>query len=275
MRDFNLRELQLSELDILKEVDRICKKHNIKYYLSWGTALGAVRHQGFIPWDDDIDISMLPEDYLKFKEVCKTDMKEPYFYQDWDTDPYYHCSWAKVRNSNTTSMMAEMKDYPIHWGVCIDVFPLFYLPKDHVDRFTAFCVKLMNITTAKPLDNYGYCFTRYAKYTRMIPTALCNKIKRMCFKKLIGGNSNYPSVLTDVAPQRIEPSCNYGETILVKFEDGMFPINKEYHASLTHAYGDYMKIPEIHERIDHGNIIVDLANGYTMYTEIKEGRNVK
>lgn len=102
MRDFDLRALQLKELECLKEIDRLCRKHKIEYFLSWGSAIGAIRHKGFIPWDDDIDVSMKMDDYLRFKEVCAQELDAKYFYQDWESDPYYYSSWAKIRINDTT-----------------------------------------------------------------------------------------------------------------------------------------------------------------------------
>lgn len=143
MRDFDLRALQLKELEGLKEIDRICRKHGIEYMLSWGSAIGAIRHQGFIPWDDDIDVCMKWNDYLKFKEVCKTELDSRYFYQDWESDPYYYSSWAKIRMNDTTSIMRKMKDYPIHGGICLDVFPLVAYPDDHFSKFDSLLAKLV------------------------------------------------------------------------------------------------------------------------------------
>ena len=265
MREFDLRALQLSELDILKEVDRICKENDITYFLTWGTAIGAVRHSGFIPWDDDIDISMLPRDYIKFKEVAKTQMKEPYFYQDWSTDPYSYLSWAKIRNSDTTSMEKRMSNYPINWGVCIDIFPLIPTPEAQIDKKTEWYLKCMNVAIAKPLDQYGYCDARYGKYLPYLPSGLCRYIKNYCFDKLMNRNSDMPYVITEIDNRRVEPRAYYNKTIQIQFEDMEFPISADYHDSLTCCYGDYMKEPEVKDRIDHGDIIVDLEKGYAEY----------
>ena len=85
--DDKLRQLQLSELEILKEFVRICEKHHLKYVLTGGTLLGAVRHGGFIPWDDDIDVAMLRADYDRFAQLCKDELGPKFFYQSPATDP--------------------------------------------------------------------------------------------------------------------------------------------------------------------------------------------
>lgn len=78
-----MKKVWAVELDLLSELDRVCKKYNIKYYAAFGTLLGAVRNKGFIPWDDDIDVCMLRDDYAKFKEVAKNEFGGKYYYQDW------------------------------------------------------------------------------------------------------------------------------------------------------------------------------------------------
>ena len=128
MENEQLRTLQLYQLDVLKEVDRICQKHHIKYYISWGSLLGAIRHKGFIPWDDDIDISLFWDDYVKFMEVCQEELGERFFLQNTETDSGYFRPWAKVRINDTTSMDKELDFVKMHWGICIDVFPIISIP---------------------------------------------------------------------------------------------------------------------------------------------------
>ena len=106
MNTIKLNEEQLSclkkiELEMLQEVDRICQKHNLVYTLAYGSLLGAIRHKGFIPWDDDIDIWMPREDYNRFKEICKTELNEKYFYQGNETDKEYFYLFDKLRANDT------------------------------------------------------------------------------------------------------------------------------------------------------------------------------
>lgn len=120
-----LRNLQLRMLEILKSVDAICKKHNIPYWLSSGTLLGAVRHDGFIPWDDDIDIELLREDYLKLLDILPKELPEEYVLQTTDTDSGYVYLYAKVRDTN--SYIEEKCVFNKHFeykGAFIDIFPL-------------------------------------------------------------------------------------------------------------------------------------------------------
>ena len=120
-----LRRQQTRMLEILLEVDRICQKHDIRYWLSSGTLIGALRHDGFIPWDDDLDIEMMREDYLRLMEVLPQELPDWLALQNDDTDPNYFYFYAKVRDRR--SRMLEQNGYDRLWreqGIYIDIFPM-------------------------------------------------------------------------------------------------------------------------------------------------------
>lgn len=119
-----IREVQECGLEILNEVVRICNDNHITYYLAFGTLLGAERHKGFIPWDNDIDIEMPVEDFRKFIKIAPAQLKKEYFLQTFISDPGYNEVWAKVRKNGTTSLPIAWKGLKIHWGIGIDIFPL-------------------------------------------------------------------------------------------------------------------------------------------------------
>lgn len=120
----NLRGLQLAELEILKEFIRVCNKLKLKYFLDSGTLLGCIRHGGFIPWDDDIDVSMPREDYEIFLKKGQKELKTKYFLQTYNTDKEYTNIFAKIRNSETTFIESTVKNLDINHGIYIDIFPL-------------------------------------------------------------------------------------------------------------------------------------------------------
>ena len=120
--DIDLRLIQEIELDILLEFDRICKKHGLKYQLYSGTLIGAVRHEGFIPWDDDIDVAMPRADYDKFIEL-KDELADDYFFQSYETDPQYINRFGKIRKNGTVFMEKLVQELDMHHGIYIDVFP--------------------------------------------------------------------------------------------------------------------------------------------------------
>lgn len=127
--DSRLRKLQLMELEILNEFVGLCEKHDLRYYLVGGTLLGAVRHQGFIPWDDDIDVAMPREDYDKFAEICREELGKDYFYQSPETDPHYFLTYAKIRKNGTEVYEERFQNAKFHKGIFIDIFPLDFCPK--------------------------------------------------------------------------------------------------------------------------------------------------
>lgn len=123
-----LRQLQLAELEILNEFVRVCEKEGLRYYLVGGTLLGAVRHQGFIPWDDDVDVAMPREDYDRFARIAEKELAPQYFYQSPDTDPHYFLTYAKIRKNGTEIYEERFKNARFHKGIFIDIFPLDFCP---------------------------------------------------------------------------------------------------------------------------------------------------
>ena len=143
-----LRQMQLIQLEMLIEVDRICRKYGIMYSLDGGSLLGAVRHKGFIPWDDDIDLIMKHSDYDKFYDVCKTDLdKERFFLQEYRTDKYYYVGYPRIRRNNTVYTRVGHEHMKYHGGVFIDIFILDNVPDNKFirpfHRFQCFCLRKM------------------------------------------------------------------------------------------------------------------------------------
>lgn len=127
--DPKLRRLQLAELEILDAFVLVCEKYGLRYYLVGGTLLGAIRHQGFIPWDDDIDVAMPREDYDRFADVAALALGPQYFYQSPETDPHYFLTYAKVRKNGTEVYEDRFRNSKFHKGLFIDIFPLDFCPK--------------------------------------------------------------------------------------------------------------------------------------------------
>ena len=121
MMETNERLLQLSELDLLIEFDRICKKYSIRYFLVGGTLLGAIRHKGFIPWDDDIDVGIMREDYELFLKVCPKELHKDYQLCNWDNDNF-PLPFSKLRIKGTQLIEESSMDTDINKGIYIDVF---------------------------------------------------------------------------------------------------------------------------------------------------------
>lgn len=262
MMDCTLRELQLVELAILKEFDRICKKHNITYYLAYGTLIGAARHKGFIPWDDDIDIMVAYQDYEKLREVCKTEMGEEYYYQSRSGNPQNFIFWDRIGLRNTTSIDLSLKDIKADWGICIDIFPLFLISSDPEEqriqeakfrKSQIYNLKYLNRHLAK--EAHGM-----EKLKKLISGYIPDKLNVKAAEKLlheIALDSDHAkeycfdySMLNECGLYRQEW---FSSTTELEFEGMMFPVPAGYDALLHHIYGDYMKIPAEDERINHSD----------------------
>lgn len=269
MDGFKLAALQNKELEILKEIDRICKKYNIRWTLAGGSVLGAVRHGGFIPWDDDIDIYMLETDYERFEQVCQTELDpDKYFIQTIETDKNCPVPWAKVRMNNTCSMDEEYKDIRLHWGICIDIFLLQYAPADDC--------KLDEMTRLKWIYS-GICHVAFEKCPGILQfkdfciywerKLLRLPIFRKRLKAKIAFYSGYTDYkrLSDDVNMRVFPASYFEKVSMVRFEDAEYPCPYEPEKYLDQVYGDWRKLPAEEERYGHRGIIVDTEKSYLEY----------
>ena len=276
-----MNELQKKQLDILKAFISVCEKHHLQYFLVGGTALGAIRHKGFIPWDDDIDVGMLREDYDKFVELQDEFKGTPYFIQTFKSDPCYIYNFGKLRDSSTTFIEAQYKYHRINHGVWIDIFPidgfskeikpretfkkkirhlwyhvyLAYLPalRRKVRKETWFKDILLNIVAGLfyIFDIAHYRNKKVERYARKIP------LKGSAMAGILFGFT------TEINPMETEI---FDEIIKVPFEDTEVYILKEYDRYLTYLYGDYMKFPPKEEQVGHHyNSGFSLEQGYADY----------
>lgn len=247
-----LRKVQLQQLEIAKEIARVCQKHNIKYFLDSGSLIGAVRHKGFIPWDDDLDIGMLRADYKKWCEVAPSELGEHFYWQTWDNEEKYANPFGKVRKVGTVFIeqkAARLKEN----GFFVDILPYDYAP-ENADEREKFRKRLVYLY---------YCILLKCGYTPWMfagKSRLKSRIKYLVYQALTITKSRddlireYESLTASIGPTKyvFEQSgrwLNYydihwfDETIMLDFEDVKMPAISKYHEWLTKAYGDYMTPP--------------------------------
>ena len=237
MVDFDLQKLWKKEIQILDEVDRICKKYHLTYYLVWGTLLGAIRHKGFIPWDDDIDIGMPTKSYKKFLRIAKKELSETFFLQTGLTDKWHPMPFAKVRMNNTAFYPKGDKNLKRHHGIFVDIFPMYGRGNKE-----SLLNRMGNRISNHIIQRRNRVSSTSFSILKIFST---NFLVRIRDYLLQGKGDQYlcDGQLFSVAD--FEP-CLYGE-----FEGKKYPIPKNFHNVLTKAYGDYMQLPPKEQRIAH------------------------
>ena len=266
----NIKDVQKVQLEMLLEFDRICKKNNINYQLFAGTLLGAIRHNGFIPLDDDIDVCLLRKDYDRFIELCKTDLCSEYFLQTYETDKNYINQFAKIRKNNTLFVEKATSKCKIHHGIYIDVFPLDNIEPDtfvgkfqqkllyFIGRINLCRVKMLCIHAKKPLEKYLSFIIHYI--LKIIPKEWTDNLQTKITCIFENKDTKFITHLTNGASdidydRYMMAKSEFYNTIEGKFEGYTFPIPKDYDAVLKRLFGDYMTPPPPNEQQSHHNII--------------------
>lgn len=277
MKDYK-RNLQLKILDIVKEIDRICNLYSIEYYLIYGSALGAVRHQGFIPWDDDFDIRMTYENYNKFIKVCDKELnKNKFFLQTPDNEPNYYLSFMKLRDITTTLIEEGNKNKNITYGVYVDIFPIVGVPKQKLKR------KILEINRAFALSaNINVINSKilFLVFRIILKTFGKKNILKICTKNCVKYSCNdyedWCSIFDgDGFVTNLTTKTIMGKPTRVQFEDIELPIPEKSDEYLKHIYGDYMKLPtkEQIKQKEHTPYIIDLEHSYEEYLKLKGDTN--
>lgn len=269
----SLREHQLALLELLKEFDRVCRKNNIRYMLFAGTLLGAVRHKGFIPWDDDLDVVMPRDDYERLLVLPEGEFNSERFFLQKEFSEHWPMFFSKLRMNGTTCIERFIpKDRDIHLGVYIDIFPLDNLSDSKLIRKVQFF--LSKVVIAKALDRRGYLTDSKKKklfmaFCRLLPARAIHRAviqRKRCDSEYVhtffGAASKYE--------RNVYPREYFTSETEVEFEGGTYPAPVAPEELLTHLYGDYMRIPPESERgcKVHAEF-VDLENSYKKYRGIQ------
>lgn len=264
-------------LDLLSVVDVICKKHNIPYYAIGGTLLGAIRHGGFIPWDDDLDIAMMRSDYNRFLEIAEEELTGKYFLQTTLTDRNYYKEHARIRNSETTGICEHYELHECNNGIYIDILPLENYSDSFFGRMHSdLCRTIGRILTVKVHHNtrsrnsikshliYGLGFLFNLKKTHTFREKLETHNASLDTEYVTLGDVYYSMYSRD----RLTFERKDFESVeMMPFEKGEIPVPAGYRNILKKEYGDYMEFPPVEKRGLFHNIVFDPNTPYKRYIE--------
>jgi lipopolysaccharide cholinephosphotransferase len=251
-----LRGIQLIELGILQELDRLCQKHGLRYYLAYGTLLGAVRHRGFIPWDDDIDVTMPRSDYNRLAEICLSELPSEMRWQSYKTDRHYPLMFGKILRVDTVMRHALSKDLRFQQSVYIDIFPIDGIARNSVVALVQrFIVRICRIRLSVAMSRVRFK-RQLVQFIRIIPRGFVVRVleattglvppdksgRWVCF----GGPYGFD--------RQSFPSTWFGSGTTQVFENLQFVGPLEWNKYLAQLYGDYMTPPPVSARLSHHNI---------------------
>lgn len=267
-------------IDLLVEFDRVCRKHSLRYWLSFGGLLGVVRHQGFIPWDDDLDVCMPREDYEKLKNL-KFEFYTPYYLQIPFEDNEYIFSWIKLRNSNTTALSNTCRYLNFNQGCFLDVFPLDDCDINDVESNYSQIKELLitnGTTIRRTLPNpSSEDLQRFQKYHYENPRIVFEKIESIATKH---NSENCDLCIVAVCTMYNWDKFTFEkkdleELIDVDFYGHQIKIPKNYDIILKRTYNDYLLYPPIETRgLRHSDIIFDTNNDYKYWIDkLKQADN--
>ncbi len=268
-----MNELQQTELDILKATVDVIEQLGLRYYAVCGTALGAVKYGGFIPWDDDVDIALPREDYSVFCEKAQSLLPKYLFLQNHHTDPDYPLMFAKIRDSRTTFIETSIAKRKINHGVYIDVFPLDGYPteKEDIEKFekAKYRFKLISLS----------CFK--LKQSARVEALLCAMRFFRVHKRMVKRIDRFEKEMTRWGTEDSELWCNhgnwqgkreyapkeqYGDGVFADFEGIKLRVPEKYDDYFTQKYGDWRsEPPEEMKKAHHYCDVCDCKQPYTEY----------
>lgn len=262
-KDF--RKMQLTELDMLVEFDKVCRKYNINYVLFGGSLLGAVRHQGYIPWDDDADIGMLREDYETFKKHKDEMNPNICFFQDHDTDPEYRWEYGKLRRTGSTYIRVGQEHLKCKTGIFVDVFPMDDIPLSIVGQIFqdlhCYCLRKILWSEVAKENTVGFwkvwftllskipadfAFHGYEKYSKKSRNSSLNRVRCLGFPATGMLYKKNP-----LSERYGMPKSWFTDRAEYMFEEKKLYSSKDYDTVLKYIYGDYMKLPPEDQREPH------------------------
>ena len=278
--------LQEIELDIFKRFKRLCQDYNLRYFAIGGTCIGAIRHNGFIPWDDDIDVAMPLEDYIKLKEIAMRELEYPYSLYTTEKNRHWYAGSMKMQNENTTFIEKDCFKYEDrHTGAWIDIMPVYGLPQGSIKQYFAsiLCDIYLFLNRRFRLD-YDQQMTIFNKVLWKLLKGL-NRDRNFNYyieksEKVLGkypfDNSNKiifswrqrPYFFRKTTYKSVFFYEDFKKDIEVPFEDTTIKVPIGYDRYLRMDFGDYMQLPPLDKRVPRHNAdIIDMNQSYRYYME--------
>lgn len=259
------RKMQLVQLDMLVDFDRVCRKNKINYVIFGGTMLGAIRHKGYIPWDDDADIAMLREDYEKFKKHMNELDSNICYFQDNTTDPYYRWGYGKLRRTGTKYVRVGQEHLKSKNGIFIDVFPMDDIPKSIffqiIQDVKCFCLRKILWSEVAKVNSKGFMKLFYNLLSKISTEKVYRIVSKMTSKSSNLSPNRVRTLLfpaTGTLYKKNPLKERYGmpkewfiERKQYNFENVKLYGTKDYDTILKYIYGDYMKLPDEDKREPH------------------------
>lgn len=269
-----LRKLQLVQLEILGIIDQVCKENHISYSLYAGTLLGAIRHHGFIPWDDDLDICMDRTEYNRFLEAWSCSHPDGYLLQNKDNTPSFTQSFSKIRKEHTTFLQFEWEAGRYHTGIFVDIFPIDRMPEGRLQRivFLWWCMEYQ-LLTREFVPPKGNLIQKAVSSIVLasIPVKQRRKKRQKLLRKITADqDSHHHTVAIEMLStmRKALPEGLFDQYEYLPFENGEYSCFSQWDKYLTVKFGDYMTLPPEEERTwKHHPIILDFEHDYEELSE--------
>lgn len=265
-----LTDLQKRELELLKQFDAVCEKLQLRYFLVCGSALGAVKYQGFIPWDDDVDVALFREDYEIFLARAPELLPPEVFLQNTYTDPQVPFIYSKLRNSNTTFVERSCANLSMHHGIYMDVFPLDGYPSDPLARILLeMRKKYYTYLLYTPLDIPRRPYAKVLNALlgrRHSVSEVARKYSRMISRYPVSGSALICNHGNWQGRREYAAREQYADGTPTSFEGLKVYVPRQYDAYLTQKYGNWRAdIPDAQKVGHHTCLICDPDRPYTDY----------
>lgn len=276
-----LQKMQQKSLEMASYFVQFCEENNLLCYLCGGGAIGAIRHKGFIPWDDDLDFFMPRSDYEKLKKLWPQKAKSQYFLSDSDANYLDRNLFITIRDKNTTCIKPYQSDLDIPHGFALDILPLDYYPKLEKERKKQLRWALVySLFKAQTIPtNHGFVMKWGSKILLgLTPKKLRYKIWKKAEAKMTKYTYEESDGITELCSgpyymRKKYPIDAFQSKIYFPFEKTKLPLPVGYDAYLKTAFNDYMSLPPVEKRVPHHDVVfVDFENSYTKYKGIYYGK---